>query len=98
MTSRLDTGLPPRIVGGPRAAVVCHEEVVFVDRVFMLAAACGSSGSPAPTPQIPNVVGNYSGSTIITFPELGPSRTKLHYTGVGAVEIGFVWALEKAVK
>ncbi len=33
---------------------------------------CGGGGnSAAPTPQIPNVAGAYSGNTTITFPELG---------------------------
>jgi len=37
---------------------------------------CGGGGSAAaPTPQIPNVVGNYSGSTTMTFPEAGQSVT-----------------------
>lgn len=41
---------------------------------MLIAAGCG--GSPAaPTPQIPNVTGNYSGSTRITLPELGQSQT-----------------------
>ena len=40
------------------------------------AAACGGGGSnspTAPTPQIPNVTGNYSGTTLMVFPELGAS-------------------------
>jgi len=35
------------------------------------AFACGGKLAAAPTPQLPNVVGNYSGSTTITFPEIG---------------------------
>jgi hypothetical protein len=41
--------------------------------VLML-SACGGSPS-APTPQIPSVVGNYTGNTVLTLPELGQSVT-----------------------
>jgi hypothetical protein len=38
--------------------------------------ACGGGGnSAAPTPQIPNVAGSYSGTTTLAFPELGQSIT-----------------------
>lgn len=44
--------------------------------ILVYTAACGGSNGPAaPTPQIPNVVGNYSGMTTISFPELGQSIT-----------------------
>jgi hypothetical protein len=45
--------------------------------VALVATACGGSGGgpTAPTPQIPNVVGNYSGSATYTFPELQTSLT-----------------------
>ncbi len=36
---------------------------------------CGGGNAAAPTPQIPNVVGNYSGSTAMAFPEVGQSVT-----------------------
>jgi hypothetical protein len=37
----------------------------------LLTVGCGGDDSPsAPTPQIPNVVGSYTGSTTILFPEL----------------------------
>ena len=43
---------------------------------LLLVTACGGKSSPAaPTPQIPNVVGNYSGSTTFTLPELGQTLT-----------------------
>ena len=35
--------------------------------------ACGGGNSAAPTPQIPNVAGNYSGTTALAIPELGQS-------------------------
>lgn len=45
--------------------------------LILLTAACNSGGGSnnpaAPTPQIPNVVGNYSGTTVMAFPELGPT-------------------------
>lgn len=49
--------------------------IAFVGYVCLISACGGSSpGSPAaPTPQIPNVVGNYSGTTQIVLPELGQS-------------------------
>jgi hypothetical protein len=37
--------------------------------------ACGGGSPSAPTPQTPNVVGNYSGSTVISAPELGGQIT-----------------------
>lgn len=46
--------------------------------ICLVSAACGgsSSSSPtAPTPQIPNVVGTYTGSITINLPEVPTSRT-----------------------
>ena len=37
--------------------------------------ACGGGNPSAPTPQIPNVVGNYSGTTVFTYPELAAQVT-----------------------
>jgi len=36
---------------------------------------CGGGNSAAPTPQIPDVAGSYSGTTTLAFPELGQSIT-----------------------
>jgi hypothetical protein len=36
---------------------------------------CGGSNPSAPTPQIPNVAGSYSGTTTLAFSELGQSIT-----------------------
>ena len=36
--------------------------------LFLPLVACGGSSPSAPTPQTPNVAGNYSGSTVINFP------------------------------
>lgn len=42
----------------------------------LLLTGCGGGGSPsAPTPQIPNVVGSYSGNATFTFPELRQTMT-----------------------
>ena len=44
---------------------------------LLFALACGSNGSnlTGPSNSIPNVTGNYSGSTTLTFPELARSVT-----------------------
>jgi hypothetical protein len=58
----------------------------------VLLSACGGSSNPAaPTPQIPNVVGNYSGNTNLVFPEIPqtlscPTTTSVTQSG-GTVNI-----------
>ena len=48
--------------------------------------ACGGGNSAAPTPQIPNVVGNYSGNTTVVLPETAqqivcPTTTSVTQSG-----------------
>jgi hypothetical protein len=51
------------------------KRIVVVTLVAVFSAACsGKEDSPtAPTPSIPNVAGNYSGTTTVSFPELRSS-------------------------
>lgn len=50
--------------------------LLIVAALFTVSCGGGEGGSPmAPTPQIPNVVGNYVGSTTMSFPELQVSVT-----------------------
>lgn len=53
---------------------------VYAMRVFailaaLLAAACGGGSPTGPSSSIPNVTGNYSGTTTITMPELDLSMS-----------------------
>lgn len=51
----------------------------------ILSGACGSKGNPAappPPPAFPTVAGTYTGTTTMTFPELGRSLTCLTTTVV----------------
>jgi hypothetical protein len=43
--------------------------------VLLALVGCGGGSPSAPTPQIPNVVGNYAGTTTVGMPELGASVT-----------------------
>ena len=56
--------------------------------LLLLLPGCGGGGdsSTSPTPPIPNVAGNYSGTTTLTFPELGqqiscPTTTSVTQSG-----------------
>ena len=50
-------------------------KLVFLALVTLVAGACGDNAGTAPTPQIPNVSGNYSGTTRMVLPELNSSVT-----------------------
>lgn len=62
--------------------------------VLMLTIACGDGNDSitGPTNTIPNVAGNYSGSTTITFPELNlsttcPTTTSVTQSGGGNINV-----------
>jgi hypothetical protein len=62
--------------------------------LLMLTIACGDGNDSltGPTNTIPNVAGNYSGSTTITFPELNvstscPTTTSVTQSGGGNINI-----------
>jgi hypothetical protein len=48
---------------------------LLISLALLPLVACGGGNSAAPTPQIPNVAGSYSGTTALAFPELGQSIT-----------------------
>ena len=64
--------------------------VFFRLAVYLLigaSLACGNSSTPnAPTPSVPQVAGNYTGSVTFTYPQLGqslncPATTTVNQTG-----------------
>lgn len=62
--------------------------------LLMLTLACGDGGDnvTGPTNTIPNVAGNYGGSTTITFPELNlstacPTTTSVTQSGGGNINV-----------
>jgi hypothetical protein len=66
----------------------------FVLPLLVLTIACGDGNDSltGPTNTIPNVAGNYSGSTTITFPELNvsttcPTTTSVTQSGGGNIDI-----------
>jgi hypothetical protein len=69
-------------------------KIWFVLPVLMFTVACGDGNDSltGPTNTIPNVAGNYSGTTTITFPELSlstscPTTTSVTQSGGGNINI-----------
>ena len=53
-----------------RSTDLCNLAILCV---LLALVGCGGGSPSAPTPQIPNVAGNYAGTTTVTFPELAAS-------------------------
>lgn len=54
--------------------VRAHIRTLSVFASIALLSACGGDSPTAPTPQIPNVVGSYTGTITVTLPEVPASR------------------------
>jgi hypothetical protein len=74
ISARRSSTMATSMVRHHRSRVLSKVIVTLSSLVFSI--ACGESSSPtAPTPSIPNVAGNYSGSLSIALPELGQTLT-----------------------